>query len=41
MGGVVNVFRTRASAEGNIDKLEEWDRRNLKEFSEDKARPFN
>lgn len=41
MGGVVNVFRTQAAAEGNIDRLEEWDSRNLQEFREDKARPFN
>lgn len=38
MGGVVNVFKTRASAQGSIDKLEEWDSSNLKEFIEDKCR---
>lgn len=37
VGGVVNVFKTRASAQGSVDKLEEWDSRSLKEFSEDKC----
>ena len=37
MGGVVNVFKARASVQGNVDKLGEWDNRNLMEFSEDKC----
>lgn len=40
MGGVVNVFKTRASAQGNVDKLEECDSRTLKESSEDKCQAF-
>lgn len=40
VGGVVNVFKTRASAQGNVDKLEECDSRTLKESSEDKCQAF-
>lgn len=40
VGGVADVFKTGASAQGIIDKLEEWDSRNLKEFSEDKCQAF-
>lgn len=37
VGGVVNTFKVRASVQGNVDKLEEWDNRNPMEFSKDKC----
>ena len=36
--GVVNIFKARASIQGSVDKLEEWDNRNLMEFNRDKCR---
>ena len=41
VGGVVNVLEARASAKGQVDKLEEWDNRNLVEFSEVKGQVLN
>lgn len=37
VGGGVNIFKAMASVQWNVDKLEEWDNRNLMEFSEDKC----